>query len=300
MCIRDRPYRFKARPWDLTETASTAVTDSVGARITVQSSRNEVLRYLGVDSDPVNWGWLSDKERFSFEALNSDTRVTTPLVRGDSLGSASPDGDQLVEASWAKALGMISSALEGIDPSRVAVLGGARLTNEAQYAWAKFAKSVIGTDHVDAQMNDGLSPASLIDLPKATIDEVCAAGGTIVVVGADPKETHGSLFLRLRHAVEHDGATLIEINDRSSGLTPYAAHSLIAAPGSVDAVAAALSGAELVDGVDGLDALKIRAAAVAFAAADSTTVVLGAGSLGSNGAPYDLSLIHISEPTRPY
>ena len=282
-----KPYRFKARPWDLTETASTAVTDSVGARITVQSSRNEVLRYLGVDSDPVNWGWLSDKERFSFEALNSDARVTTPLVRGDSLGSASADGDQLVEASWSKALGMISTALEGVDASRVAVLGGARLTNEAQYAWAKLAKSVIGTDHVDTQMDDGLSPESLIDLPKATIDDVCAPGGTIVVVGVDPKETHGSLFLRLRHAVEHDGATLIEINERSSGLTPYAAHSLVATPGSVDAVAAAVAGADSVDGLGDLDAATVRAAAAAFAAADSTTVVLGSGSLASKGHMYD-------------
>ncbi|NIR39792.1 MAG: 2Fe-2S iron-sulfur cluster binding domain-containing protein, partial [Actinobacteria bacterium] len=60
------PYRFKARPWDLEETVSTAWTDSMGSRIAVQSSRNRVLRLLGIDADPVNWGWLSDKERFSF------------------------------------------------------------------------------------------------------------------------------------------------------------------------------------------------------------------------------------------
>ena len=66
-----QPYRFKARPWDLEEIDSTATVDSVGSRITVQSSRNVVLRYLGVDNDAVNGGWLSDKERFSFEALNS-------------------------------------------------------------------------------------------------------------------------------------------------------------------------------------------------------------------------------------
>ena len=65
-----KPYRFKARPWDLEETVSTAWTDSVGSRVTVQSSRNQVLRLLGVDADAVNWGWLSDKELFAFEALN--------------------------------------------------------------------------------------------------------------------------------------------------------------------------------------------------------------------------------------
>ncbi len=63
-----KPYRFKARPWDLEETESHATVDSVGGRVAVQRSRNVVLRYIGVDSDAVNWGWLSDKERFGFEA----------------------------------------------------------------------------------------------------------------------------------------------------------------------------------------------------------------------------------------
>ena len=89
------PYRFKARPWDLTEAVSTAWVDSVGARVSVQSSRNRVLRVQGVDADEVNWGWLTDKERFAFEALDSDGRLTGPLVR---------DGDRtLAPASWADA-----------------------------------------------------------------------------------------------------------------------------------------------------------------------------------------------------
>ena len=108
-----KPYRFKARPWDLEEIGSTATVDSVGSRITVQSSRNVVLRYLGVDSDAVNWGWLSDKERFSFEALNSDARLTEPLMRGDDLGKLQSDGTQLVRATWAQAL---RAAAEAIAP----------------------------------------------------------------------------------------------------------------------------------------------------------------------------------------
>ena len=77
------PYRFKARPWDLTEVESTSTLDSVGARITVQASHNQVLRFLGVDADNVNWGWLSDKERFIFEAYNSDRRLTEPSARAN-------------------------------------------------------------------------------------------------------------------------------------------------------------------------------------------------------------------------
>ena len=87
------PYRFKARPWDLTETVSTAWVDSVGARISVQSSRDRVLRLLGLDSDAVNWGWLSDKERFAFEALNSEDRLHKPLIRNTAHATSTTEAD---------------------------------------------------------------------------------------------------------------------------------------------------------------------------------------------------------------
>ena len=112
-----KPYRFKARPWDLEEIGSTATVDSVGSRITVQSSRNVVLRYLGVDNDAVNWGWLSDKERFSFEALNSEARLTEPLMRGDDLGKLARDGTQLVRATWSQALGAAAEAIRLAGPT---------------------------------------------------------------------------------------------------------------------------------------------------------------------------------------
>uniref|UniRef100_UPI0037523890 2Fe-2S iron-sulfur cluster-binding protein n=1 Tax=Ilumatobacter sp. TaxID=1967498 RepID=UPI0037523890 len=74
------PYRFKARPWDLEQQESTCTTCSVGCRTVVQSSRDELLRYQGVDSDPVNHGWLCDRGRFNFEAVNSEHRLTDPMI----------------------------------------------------------------------------------------------------------------------------------------------------------------------------------------------------------------------------
>ena len=122
-----KPYRFKARPWDLEQTESTCTTCSVGCRITVQSSQNRVLRYQGVDSDPVNWSWLCDKGRFAFEAVASLERLTAPLAR---------QGDELVPTSWAAAIdaaaGLLKTALADGGPSSVAVAGGARGTNGAR------------------------------------------------------------------------------------------------------------------------------------------------------------------------
>ncbi|HMQ24624.1 MAG TPA: 2Fe-2S iron-sulfur cluster-binding protein, partial [Acidimicrobiales bacterium] len=115
-----RPYRFKARPWDLVETESTCTSCSVGCRVSIHTSRDRVLRYQGQDVDPVNWGWLCDKGRFDFEAVNSEDRLGGPLVRGA--------GGELADASWNEALkaaaGHLRSALDAGGPGSIAVIGG--------------------------------------------------------------------------------------------------------------------------------------------------------------------------------
>ncbi|MGE0729775.1 MAG: NADH-quinone oxidoreductase subunit NuoG [Acidimicrobiia bacterium] len=215
-------YRFKARPWDLTEVESTCTTCSVGCSVTLQASRNRLLRSMGVDNDAVNWGWLCDRGRFDIEAVEAEARLAEPLIDG-------------TPARWNDALraaaGAISTALRDAGPSGIGVIGGARLTNESAYAWAKLAKGVIGTDNVDAQLGDGLPGEVLFGLPRATIAEACTPKGTIVLLGPDPKETLGVLYLRLRHAVVEDGATLIEIANAATGMTRHARHVLHGEPG---------------------------------------------------------------------
>ncbi len=268
-----KPYRFKARPWDLKEQVSSAWTDSVGSRIKVQASRDQVLRVLGVDADPVNWGWLSDKERFAFQALNSESRLLSPLLRRDGA---------FEKVGWGAALDHVAGALAGVDPQRVALLGGARLLNEAQYCWAKLAKGVIGTDHVDAQMGDGLPAELVLALPRATIDDVCRAGGTIILCGPDPKEDLGALYLRLRHAVTQDGATLIELTPTRTGLSDIAAHSLLPKPGELAVLTKALVGA--LQNLDDPELAESSSAIYAAARAVSgpVTVVLGRASLSES------------------
>jgi len=275
-----KPYRFKARPWDLEEVESTSVVDSVGSRISVQSSRDRVLRFVGVDSDPVNWGWLTDKERFSFEALDHEGRLGGPLMRGNALGKLDAKGDQLVRATWAQALGAAASALTEAGPSRVGVLGGARLTNEAAYAWAKLTKGVLGTDNVDAQLADGLPADVVLGLPRATIDEACTPGGVIVLLGPDPKEELGALYLRLRHAVIEDRATLIELTPRSTGLSKFAAHRLYPRPGEVGELATALvADVAPTRAIAGVEPAAIAAATAALRSGKPVTVILGRTSL---------------------
>jgi NADH-quinone oxidoreductase subunit G len=210
-----KPYRFKARPWDLSQQESTCTTCAVGCRTLVQSSRDELLRQLGVDSDPVNHGWLCDRGRFNFEQVKSDERVLQPLVRR---------GDDLQPVTWnaalAEAAALVTEAIAAGGAGSVAVIGGARGTNEDAFAWARLAHDVIGTPHVYAQLGDGL-PNSLLALDSATIDQAANAA-TIVLLGPDLKEELPVLYLRLRDAAAKRRSRIIEFAPRQSGLTPYA------------------------------------------------------------------------------
>jgi NADH-quinone oxidoreductase subunit G len=250
-------YRFRARPWDLRETVSVCPHCSAGDAITIQTSQNEVLRFLGVDNAHTNRSWLSDKCRFGFEYINSPDRIQVPLVRGD-------DGE-LREATWAEALDLVARRLgEVVDQhggSAVAGLGGARGTNEDAYAFSKFLRTVVGTNHVDARMDDAPGSQFLAAVAdRGVIDDIDAAA-TIVVWGPDLKEEHPTLYLRVRAAANgHDpnrvmsnsdgltirrpGAKLIVIHPRRTGLDGVARHRLRYRPGSGGDLLAALQGGE--------------------------------------------------------
>jgi len=265
------PFRFRARPWDLAAAESTCTTCSVGCRVALQSSRDDLLRKSGVDVDPVNWGWLCDRGRFDYSYVNQPDRLTGPLVR-------TPGGSGLTGARWSEALGAAASAIAAAPADRIGILGGARLTNESAYAWAKLAKSVIGTDNVDAQLGDGLPADLVLGLPRATIDEACAPGTTVVLLGPDLKEEVPVLYLRLRHAAVQDGVRLVEVAPATSGLSPYAAHTELHGPGEAPtAVQSVIDAGLLGDGpvvvVLGRPSLAESAAPVARAA----TVLAGLG-----------------------
>ena len=267
------PYRFKARPWDLDAVESTSTVDAVGARVVLQSSQNELVRVLGVDSEAVNWSWLSDKDRFSYEATNSEHRVTEPKIK---------DADDTFRSTrWTDATKAAAKALR-IDPERVAVIGGARLSLESQFAWSKLAKGIIGTDHVDAQLGDGLPSALSLGLPRATIAEACRPAGVIVLVAADPKEELPSLYLRLRHAVVEDGAQLIEITPRRTSLTDLASVSLRTSPGTAGQVLAAIADDDMDDAVGSVEALQMQRTRSLLTGNRPVTVIFGRPNLAES------------------
>ena len=224
--LTSKAYRFRARPWDLVSIESTCPHCTTGDRITVQASQNEVLRFLGVDAEATNWSWLSDKCRFGFEFIESPDRLTSPMIRQE-------DGS-FTEATWTEALELVASRFTEIrDAGKgLAVLGGARGTNEDAYALAKFAREVLSTNNIDCQLDDGLNPQFLAaTADRARISDLDSAR-TILVWGPDLKEEHPTLYLRVRHAVQEKGARLILIHPWRNGLDDRATHKLTYRPGS--------------------------------------------------------------------
>lgn len=263
--LTSRPYRFRARPWDLKSAETSCTLCAVNCRAAVDSSTNRMLRLLGVDSEPVNHGWLCDKGRLSHEAVHSDARLRRPMVR-DPRGGV---GAGMVEVSWTQALDAVAEglrlALDRSGPEGIAVIGGARGTNEDAYAWARFAKGVLRTDNVDAQLGDGLPAEVVLGIDRATIPDLDRARA-VVILGPDVEEELPVLHLRLRRAAVDLEIPVIELSATDTSFTRYAAASLRYLPGEqaelARRVAAALRGdrsgddavdavASLVDGREG-------------------------------------------------
>jgi NADH-quinone oxidoreductase subunit G len=217
------PYRFRARPWDLEAVESSCSDCSVGCRVSVQASQNKILRINGVDSDPVNHGWLCDKGRFAFEATDSPARLDTPLLKGTNGEFAGTD--------WSTALDAAAERLGALGAGEIAGLGGARSTNEEAFAFGKFLRAVADTPHLDCQLDDGLDPQFLAGVtPRATIDDLDTAS-TILVWGPDLKEELPILYLRVRRAAADLGIPLIVAHPRRTGLDDVATHRFTYRPG---------------------------------------------------------------------
>ena len=256
-----KPYRFTARPWDLEQVESTCTACAVGCRIAVQSSGNRLTRVLGVDSDPVNRGWLCDKGRFTLDAVDGNaeltdpldprSRVTEPMVRRDGA---------LVATSWSEALRAAATILRdaATSPDGVGAIGGAALTNEGAFAWERFVRGVLASEHIDAQYGDGLDATLIQALPKATIDEAANAA-TVVTITGDLREELPVLFLRLRPRIVSGATNLVEFAAGPSALRRHARVALPVRPGDVDQVAEALANGTAPHGL-GLDEFELTTA----------------------------------------
>jgi NADH-quinone oxidoreductase subunit G len=210
--LTSMPYRFAARPFDLTYGDSVCPHCSAGCNIRVDLRRGEVVRHLARDEYEVNDAWVCDKGRYAFRFPDAPERITTPLIRDHGLEPA----------SFGEVLTTVAGWVEG---ARVAVLTGGRLMDEDYHALSKLARTVFRTNDLDHRRDFGAGSA----------EDAIAAGGmgvtygdverakVILVAGLDAEQEVPILHLRLRKAAAA-GARIVVLHPRRTRLWDVAEH----------------------------------------------------------------------------
>jgi NADH-quinone oxidoreductase subunit G len=198
-------YRFRSRPFDLVSSPAIAEHDACGAAIRVDHRRGKVMRRLAGNDPEVNEEWITDKDRFAFHYAKQPDRLTYPLVRDQETGEQRP-------ASWPEAFAVAARGLRFADSS--AVLTGGRLIAEDAYAYSKFARVALETNDIDfrarphsAEEADFL--ASEVVLRQSATYADLEAASTVLLVGLEPEDEAGTIFLRLRKASQQKSSTQV-------------------------------------------------------------------------------------------
>lgn len=223
-------YRFRSRPFDLVSTPSVAEHDACGSAIRVDHRRGKVMRRLAGNDPEVNEEWITDKDRFAFHYATAGDRLTYPQVR-DEDGSLRP-------ASWTEAFAVAARGLAAA--GGVGVLPGGRVTAEDGFAYAKFARVALGTNDVDfrsrplSEEETSFLGAHVVLTGPATAPTYAQLekAGTVLLVGFEPEDEAGAVFLRLRKAHRAHGTKVVSIAPYTSrGLRKMGGTLLATVPG---------------------------------------------------------------------
>jgi len=240
--ITSKPFRYQARTWELSRRRSVSPHDSTGANIVVQVKNNQVLRVVPYENEDVNECWIADRDRFSYESLNSDARLTAPMIK---------QGGQWQTVDWPTALGYVADGLKRVKAefgvAGIGALGHAGSTVEELHLLAKLVRS-LGSESVDHRTRHadfthtggvrwlGTSIASLTKLDRA------------LVVGSFLRKDHPLFAQRLRQAARQ-GAEIHAVSALADDwLLPVASRITAAPSGWVGALAAIAAGVAKAQG----------------------------------------------------
>ena len=229
-------YRFRARPFDLVSSPSVCEHCASGCAQRTDHRRGVVLRRLAGDDESVNEEWNCDKGRWAFTYTRVGDRITTPMVRDD-------DG-HLRTASWSEAIGRAAAALAS---ARTGVLVGGRVTTEDAYAYAKFARIVLGTNDIDFRARPHSEEESAFLAARVAGRRTVNYGDldtapVVVLAGFEPEDESPIVFLRLRKAVRQHALPVITVAPFASrGSTKLNARVIPTTPGGEAAALDALA-----------------------------------------------------------
>jgi NADH-quinone oxidoreductase subunit G len=229
-------YRFRSRPFDLVSTPTACEHCASGCALRTDSRRNSVMRRLAAVDPAVNEEWNCDKGRFAFRYLESERRLTMPLVRGE---------DGLRPTSWDEALVAAARGLRAASGATGVITGG-RLMVEDAYAYSMFARRVLGTNDVDFRARQSSAEeerflgsrvaGGALGPTYADLD----AAPSVLLVALEPEDESPIILLRLRKAAMAGTKVTAVAPALSRGMHKVAASWIPATPGTETAVVEAL------------------------------------------------------------
>ncbi|MHA6907142.1 NADH-quinone oxidoreductase subunit NuoG [Ralstonia pseudosolanacearum] len=274
--LTSKPFRYSARTWELARRKSVSPHDGLGANVIVQTKNQRVMRVLPLENDAINECWLSDKDRFAYEGLNSDERLTQPMLK---------QGGQWQTVDWTTALEYVANGLSAIKrdhgAEQIGALASPHSTLEELFLLQKLVRG-IGSDSVDFRLRQSDFSAKPTGAPwlGMSIADVSLLQRTLVV-GAFLRKDHPLLAARLRQGGKK-GAQLSVIGAGGEDLLMPATQ-LLGAPSQwlslLSEVAVAIAAANSVvrpGGTDGIEAGEVaKRIAASLASGERKAVFLG-------------------------
>lgn len=299
-----KPFRYSARTWELSRRKSVSPHCGLGSNLVVQIKLNRVMRVLPRENEEINECWLSDKDRFSYEGLNSEERLTTPMIKRDG---------QWQECDWHTALEFVTNGLkiaqEKHGVQSIGALASPHSTLEELYLLQKLIRG-LGSGNVDHRLrqSDFRADSHLQGSPwlGMKIDEISQLKSALII-GSTLRKDHPLIAQRLRQAVKQ-GAHLNLINPVSDDLLTKVTNQAVVTPAAMAAMlaqvlkaAAELKAIEVPAALkDAVSSISVTDTARAIAASliDNKPAAIFLGNLAQHHPQYaDIHMLaqHISQ-----
>ncbi|MDH6185406.1 NADH-quinone oxidoreductase subunit NuoG [Polaromonas sp. CG_23.6] len=203
--LTSKPFRYSARTWELSRRKSVSPHDSTGANLIVQVKHDKVMRVLPLENEAVNECWIADRDRFSYEALNTDDRLTRPMLK---------QGGEWKTVDWQTALEYVANGLKQIKTEygadSIGTLASPHSTLEELHLASSLMRG-IGSENIDYRLrNADFTSSSLIRWLGTSIASLSQLQ-RVLVVGSNLRKDHPLFALRIRQSIRN-GCVLSTVN----------------------------------------------------------------------------------------
>ena len=203
--LTSKPFRYSARTWELSRRKSVSPHDSTGTNLIVQVKNNKVMRVLPLENEDINECWLADRDRFSYEALNTDERLTSPMLK---------QGGEWKAVDWQTALEYVANGLKQIKSEygagAIGLLASPHSTLEELHLGASLMRG-LGSENIDYRLrNAEFAPAGSIRWLGTSIASLSQLQ-RVLVVGSNLRKDHPLFAQRIRQSTRK-GCALSAIN----------------------------------------------------------------------------------------